>query len=147
MIPLQLNRDTLNPLLNPPLSNKPPPPFQRKKIIKPPLSFKPPPLPSPFFFTAKLIPNHRLYHDRNTSCGVIRYGLLVNNNVDNNLCNTFNITQISTVDRHCSGPKQEVGNRNSSLFLLFFSFFLLPLMRFAKLNKPPLSNKPPLKDA
>lgn len=36
------------------------------------------------------------------------------------------IIQIS-IDSDCSGPKHEEGNRNSS-----------PVMRFAKLNKPPL---------
>ena len=41
---------------------------------------------------------------------------------------------------HCPGPKQEVGNRNSSLFL---PLFLLPVMHFAELNNPPLFIKPP----
>ena len=43
-----------------------------------------------------------------------------------------------------TGPKQEVGNHNSGLFL---PLFLLSVMRFAKLNKPPLSIKPPPKRA
>ena len=44
----------------------------------------------------------------------------MNKNVENNLYNTYNITQISILDSHCSGPKQEVGNRNSSLLLRLF---------------------------
>ena len=57
---LPLNRDTVNPLLSPslsnklPPSNKPPPPFQGKKVNKPSLSIKPPSPPLPhLFFTNK----------------------------------------------------------------------------------------------
>ena len=60
--------------------------------------------------------------------------------VENNFYNTYNITEISILDSHCPGSKQEIGNRNSSLFL---PHFLLPVMRFTKLNKAPLSNKLP----
>ena len=55
---------TVNPLLSPPLANKPPPSnkpaplFQGKKVNKPHLSIKPPPLPSPIY--SSLI-NDRLY--------------------------------------------------------------------------------------
>ena len=48
---------------------------------------------------------------------------------DGILYNMYNITQISILDSHCPGPKQEVGNRNSSLFLPLF--FFLPVMHFA----------------
>ena len=51
--------------------------------------------------------------------------------VQNNLYNTFNTTQFSILDSPCHEPKQEVGKCNSSLFL---PPFLLPVMRFAKLN-------------
>ena len=40
---------TINPLLSPPPWNKPPLPFQGKKVIKPPPPSMKPPLPSPNF--------------------------------------------------------------------------------------------------
>ena len=59
----------------------------------------------------------------------------MNKNVENNLYNMYNITQIFILDGHFPGPKQEVGNRNSSLLLQIYCS--LPVMHFAKLNKPP----------
>ena len=55
--------------------------------------------------------------------------------MNNNVANTLYHSNL-----HCSGPKHEEGNRDSSLFL----FFLLPVMRFPKLNKPPSLLRPPL---
>ena len=54
----------------------------------------------------------------------------MNKNVENNLYIKCNITQISMLDSHYPGPKQEVGKRNSRLFLplslsLSLSFFFL----------------------
>ena len=46
----------------------------------------------------------------------------MNKNVENNLYNKYNVTQMSILDSHCPGPKQEVGKRNSSLFLPLFFF-------------------------
>ena len=46
----------------------------------------------------------------------------MNKNVENNLYNKYNITQISILDSRCPGSKQEVGKRNSSLFLPLFAF-------------------------
>ena len=40
-------------------------------------------------------------------------------NVKNKM-NMYNITQISILDSHWPGPKQEVGKRNPSLFLPLF---------------------------
>ena len=67
----------------------------------------PPSQISPFFRGRKLL---------TTSCGLIRYGLFTDF-VKNNLHNSHNITQFSIWDSHCPSPKQEVGKRNSSLFL------------------------------
>ena len=49
----------------------------------------------------------------------------MNKNVENNLYNKCNIAQISILDSHCPGPKQEEGKRNSSLFLPPPPFFFI----------------------
>ena len=81
-------------------------------------------------------------HNYNTSCGLIRYGLFTAESsdfVESNFYNTYNTTQFSILDSHCPELKQEVGKRNSSLFLLPF---LLPVMRFAKFYMTALEISP-----
>ena len=79
----------------------------RRHCPSAPLSQISPSQMSPFFRGRRLL---------TTSCGLIRYGLFTDF-VKNNLHNSHNITQFSIWDRHCPSPKQEVGKRNSSLFL------------------------------
>ena len=55
-------------------------------------------------------------------------------------CTTPIVSLKSPFFESLPGPKQELGNRNCSLFL---PHFLVPVMCFTKLNKPPLSNKTP----
>ena len=127
--------------IKPPLSNKPPPPFQRRKVNKPPSLLSPPlPLPQSLFFTKKLTIN--------VDWSVMVYSgwkfilfLVFGRMTSNFICLTFStlrsssLWRIVTIFLSLDKAVYRPGTTSPS------SRNLTPV---AKLNKPPSLLSPPL---